>query len=535
MSDARTETSAAEDAAPNLRYAIYVLTALMLVNMFILVDRQILTVLAEDIKADLKLSDAQIGFVYGTAIAVFYAIFSIPFGRAADVWTRKNLLALCIAIWSAMIFLTGTARSLISFAIFRGGVGIGEAGGSPAIFSIITDYFPPRLRATAMSLFSGGMMLGGGLGLYLGGLILDTWNGAYPDPSLTPFGLRGWQVAFFAVAIPGPLLAWWIFTLREPIRGQSEGLSMAAHPQPLREVLNELQSVLPVTSLLMMIRRGAPGGTILLNLAIALMIAAAAYFLTATTGNALQWISLGIGMYCMASWIQNLALRDPISFAMIFKCPSMTCTVLGLATLYFIVMGVTAWTVPFMIRVHGVTASEAGLVVGMLTFICGFCGNIGSGILADALERRTPRGRAYVLLGSLVTTVPIVVLLVHVQDKRAAYGLIGLFYFAGMAWTGVGPAVVNSLVMPRMRGVSSAFYLIALTLFGVALGPYTMGYVSDIYAAAGSGSGNALRSGILWGLAMAIPSVALLGIAARTIARDQAGRLDRARALGEPV
>src|SRR5262245_36569526 len=107
------------------RYPAYVLGVLVLVYVFNFLDRQILSILAERIKADLGLTDAQIGFLYGTAFAVFYAIFGIPLGRLADVWDRRKLIALGLAVWSAMTALSGLARSFPALALARIGVGIG--------------------------------------------------------------------------------------------------------------------------------------------------------------------------------------------------------------------------------------------------------------------------------------------------------------------------------------------------------------------------------------------------------------------------
>jgi len=175
---------AATPAAPPDRasgYSSYVLAVLTLVYVFNFIDRQILSVLAEDIKRDLGLSDSQIGFLYGTAFAVFYAFFGIPLGRLADVWVRRTLIAIGLAFWSGMTALSGTSRNFGMLATYRFGVGVGEASASPAAFSMLSDYFPARLRATAISLYSSGVYIGAGLGIFLGGSIVDAWNGAYPE------------------------------------------------------------------------------------------------------------------------------------------------------------------------------------------------------------------------------------------------------------------------------------------------------------------------------------------------------------------
>jgi MFS family permease len=134
------------------RYAKYVLAVLVVVYIFNFIDRQILSILAEEIKADLGISDADIGFLYGTAFAVFYAVFGIPLGRLADVWTRKSLISIGLGFWSLMTALSGTARSFVALAGYRFGVGIGEPSATPAAFSMLSDYFPPNRRATVLAI-----------------------------------------------------------------------------------------------------------------------------------------------------------------------------------------------------------------------------------------------------------------------------------------------------------------------------------------------------------------------------------------------
>ena len=188
------------------RYAAYVTVVLVIVYVFNFIDRQIVTILAEEIKADLGISDAQIGFLYGTAFAVFYAIFGIPLGKLADTWTRKNLIAIGIGFWSLMTALSGTARSFGALATYRVGVGIGEASATPAAFSMLSDYFPPALRATVLAIYSSGIYIGAGIGIFLGGWVVGAWETAYPDPTQAPFGLKAGRPRISPSACPA---FWW--------------------------------------------------------------------------------------------------------------------------------------------------------------------------------------------------------------------------------------------------------------------------------------------------------------------------------------
>ena len=219
-------------------YAHYVLFVLLLVYVFNFIDRNILSILSQEIQADLGVSDADMGFLYGTVFAVFYAVFGIPLARFADVWVRRSLISIGLLFWSAMTALSGFARSFPVLAAFRVGVGIGEASASPAAYSMLSDYYSPKLRATVLAIYSSGVYIGGGIGLFLGGFIMETWNTSYPDPLVAPLGLKGWHAAFLAVGIPGILMAVWVRTLREPTRGVSEGLVTEKHPAPYLSLIH---------------------------------------------------------------------------------------------------------------------------------------------------------------------------------------------------------------------------------------------------------------------------------------------------------
>ncbi|MBA3897814.1 MAG: MFS transporter, partial [Sphingomonadaceae bacterium] len=126
-----TEATAPRDT----RYAKYVLTVLVVVYTLNFIDRQILSILAEDVKRDLHLTDADIGFLFGTAFGVFYALFGIPLGRLADGWNRVRLMTIGLALWSAMTAFSGLARSGVQLTFARIGVGVGEATASPCAYS----------------------------------------------------------------------------------------------------------------------------------------------------------------------------------------------------------------------------------------------------------------------------------------------------------------------------------------------------------------------------------------------------------------
>jgi len=191
------------------RYVLFLLTIVYALNF---VDRQILVILQESIKVDMSLSDTQLGLLTGFAFAIFYVSVGIPIARMADVGNRKNIVAGAVAIWSGMTALSGLTQNFYQLLLARIGVGVGEAGGSPPSHSILSDYYPAKERGRAMSIYSTGVYLGILIGFLIGG-----WVNQY----------YGWRVAFFAVGIPGLLVALVVkFTLREPVRGISDGVKV---------------------------------------------------------------------------------------------------------------------------------------------------------------------------------------------------------------------------------------------------------------------------------------------------------------------
>jgi MFS family permease len=499
------------------------LGVLVLVYVLNFVDRQILSILNEEIQRDLALDDGQMGFLYGTAFAVFYAVFGIPLGRLADVWVRRSLIAASLAVWSAMTALSGLARNFAELAAARIGVGIGEAGASPAAFSLLADLYPPARRATVLAIYSGGIYLGAGLSLMIGGQIVGRWDAVWDGAP--PFGLRGWQVAFFAVGLPGLLLALVVRRLPEPVRGGLEGRVAPAHPAPFRAFFEELRAVVPPFPLVHLVATRASARDFATNLAAAVLLAATAWVLVVATGDTLQWSALAIGLYAACSWAQALHRRDPPSAQLILGTPALRWIALGLSLLAFTGYGVGYWTAPFFLRVHEVPIGRVGLLVGATAAAAGWLGVAVGGWLADAWRARTPRGRIWLALVASLAPLPLLPWMLLTEDTTLALLLNVPVSMAGSMWIGVGAATVTDLVLPRMRATASAAYLLVVTFVGLALGPYGIGQLSD---ALGD-----LRQAMLIGLVANVAAAALLVVGARGLPAAEASLTDRARTAGE--
>lgn len=216
-----SHTSSEPAAVVGGPYAYYVLGVLFVVYIFNFIDRQILAILLQPIKEDLKISDTALGFLTGFAFAVFYTVAGLPLARLADRWVRRSLIAISIAIWSVMTATSGLARGFTDLALARIGVGIGEAGATPPAHALLSDYFPPEKRATVLALYACGVPVGVGLGYWLGGWINDAY---------------GWRTAFFVVGLPGIAMALLVrLTVREPVRGMSERQPVSTRQYSLRE------------------------------------------------------------------------------------------------------------------------------------------------------------------------------------------------------------------------------------------------------------------------------------------------------------
>lgn len=202
----------------NDRRAWYAAVVLMLCYALSFVDRQILGLLVPQIKADLQISDTMVGLLQGFSFALFYATMGLPLGRIADRANRRNLIAVCIALWSLFTAACAGARSFGSLFLARMGVGVGEAGLNPAAFSVLSDHFPKERLGTALSVFYIGNLLGSSLALIIGGTTVQALANK-PEVTLPILGtIASWRSTFLVLGLPGLLFALIALTVKEPER-----------------------------------------------------------------------------------------------------------------------------------------------------------------------------------------------------------------------------------------------------------------------------------------------------------------------------
>lgn len=506
-------------------YSWYVLFILVLVYILNFIDRQILSILAEDIKHDLKLTDQDLGFLFGAAFAVFYALFGVPLGRLADNWNRKKLLAAGLALWSAMTALSGFARDQLTLSLARMGVGIGEASAGPTAYSLISDYFPKHQRATALAIYSSGLYIGGGVSLLIGAKIGQSWNAAYPGGG--PLGLVGWQAAFLAVGFPGLLMALWMLTIREPVRGVMDGIVSPSSPSPFKNFFADLSTIVPPFTVYGAWKRGP--AALALNLFAAVAVILFAGGMVKLTGNAPQWSAIGLGYYAVFSWACALYARDPATWRLIWGSPAFLCTTLGYSLVSLVAWALGAWSAPYAERVLQLPKQELAFVLGASGALNGFLGVIIGGKVADILRARNPAGRVLVIIFGVVAPIAPLWIGFTTENPTLFYVMTFLAGMFGASALGAAAATTQDLVLPRMRGTATAAFFLGTTLVGLAFGPYLVGLVSDLNGTIVDGKlvGD-LRAGILSLVGVAPIALMLLIYAYRTVPKAEATLVERA-------
>lgn len=240
MSETKTQLPDEPEGEVSAAYANYVLGVLFLVYVFNFMDRQVLSIVLEQIKEEIELSDTYMGFLAGFAFSLMYTFAGIPIARYADRASRRNVVSVGLLVWTTFTAMTASVGSFSQLFATRVGVGIGEAAGSPPSHSMISDYFPPKRRALALSVYGMGVYIGIAAAMIFGGYIASNF---------------GWRSVYLAVGLAGiPLAILVRFTVKELPRGYSDRVAGVAAPvaeQP--PLIPALKSILGIRSLMLII------------------------------------------------------------------------------------------------------------------------------------------------------------------------------------------------------------------------------------------------------------------------------------------
>ena len=509
-----------------------------------LLDRQILSILAPSISRDLGIGDAEIGLLYGTLFALFYALFSLPLGRLVDGWIRTRLLGICILSWSLATGLAAFAQSFAVLAISRLGVGIGEGAAQPGANSIIFDTFPRNRRGTAMAAMGIATALGLGLSMALGGFVAQWWDTRYATGD-APLGFSGWQFAFLVAALPGLLLAWALFRMKEPLRGGLDGLPPENDAHPFKASAAVLGAVTPGANWFVLWHRNAGARQWAINLGGLALILGVCWTMTQVTQDfsprppleafgtsldphVLQWFVVGFGAFVVLNLFQSLKLTDKPSYNVMLS-PSLLLlfVVGGLQTA--INYGVMGFTPSFLIREYGLDQATTGLQFGLLAAALGVAGPVIAGPLSDFLTTRMgAKGRVWLTLASLGVSPFFGIWTYSSPDPFNFYLRFSVYSIILTLWLPPIYSLYYDLVLPRMRGMASSTYIIVSTLLGLGMGPYFVGIVSDR-------NGGDLGRAIISINVVAPVIVVILVYVLTRIQRDEDSLRERARAGGEAV
>ena len=302
-------------AAQSTRLVLWTLLVVYILNFL---DRQIVNILAEPIKQDLGLSDTQIGLMTGLAFALFYTVLGIPIARYADnpKSSRTTLISVSLAFWSGMTALCGLAQNFGQLLLARIGVGVGEAGCTPAAHSLITDTVPAEKRSSAMAFYGLGIPIGSLLGMAMGGLLADAY---------------GWRTAFLVAGVPGIIMAVALpMLIREPRRhspaAASEDAPMPNAPGAAAAVPGEPPAALPARDALREILRSKAMVQLLVAAGLVAFLSygktvwATIYFIRShglSPGETGLWLGISAGLAAMlgtwgGGWIADrYGSRDP--------------------------------------------------------------------------------------------------------------------------------------------------------------------------------------------------------------------------------
>lgn len=213
-------------------YEWYVVGLCMVAYIFSFVDRQILALMIEPIKADLQITDTQFSLLHGLAFSLFYAFMGMPIAYLADRFSRPKIIALGVVFWSFATAACGVSKNFLQMFLARIGVGVGEAALSPSAYSMFSDLFPKEKLGRAVGIYSIGSFVGGGIAFLVGGYVINLLKNTRAIELPLLGAMHAWQMAFFLVGLPGVLVGLLIWlTVRDPAR---QGIKADKHGAPSR-------------------------------------------------------------------------------------------------------------------------------------------------------------------------------------------------------------------------------------------------------------------------------------------------------------
>jgi MFS family permease len=398
------------------------------------VDRFALSGLVEPLRADLHLTDAELGLLGGISFGLFYACMTLPLGYLADRWSRIGTIMLGIGVWCLATIACGYAYSFATLLVARIFVGAGEAALAPAGYSLIRNLFPPSQLARAMSVFQLGAILGSGAAFLVVGLVYAPLEAGAAAHWPVLAQLRPWQQTFVLVGAPGIVFVLLVSAIRD---------------RPVPRVAG------PKT-----------------GLAAAFALAPRFYFLLFTAMSGIITVT-----YALMSWVPAIMNRE-----------------------------------------HARPVGSAASTYGVVVMICCTLGLLSGGWLADSLQRRDPqRAHCRIILISSAIMLPVILALPWASSWTVLLMVLCLFHFSSSLPIGVVPALIQLRTPPDARSRVSAAYVLTVNLFGLGVGPASVGFISQSLSRQADGLRLAVSALAAIAASVAlIAAVALLRISGRT-------------------
>ncbi len=501
--DVRHTTRAS--AAPSRAYAWYALFLLSFINLLNYLDRNVIFALFEPIKSALSISDAQLGWL-GSAYVLVFSVAAVPFGVMSDLRSRRAVIAFGVALWSLFTMLSGMVENYHQLFICRAAVGIGEAAFGAAAASLVADYFTDRKRAVALGILSAGLVIGGGLGIWLGGKLSQAY---------------GWRTAFMVVGAPGFICAILAARLKDPTRVlavikvrpylrqlKERGYSLARQFGPTLAGL----LLASVVSVLLDLRFGADSRW---DIAAFSMIAGAGFAL-----NIWQWVR-----QIRAKRIDDTPFGGEMTGAFeemlgalhrVLATPTLMYVFAGGALISFGMNGLVGWAPTFVSRELRMSPAEVSDLLGWPLLIFGVLGTLTGGAMADSLRRWTQAGRIITIAFGMLVGGALALVLLQLRDMTMFKIVFAASIFFLTFYNGPIVAAIFDVVPARIGATVAGVYLLFTHLAGDAIAFPLVGGLSDRF-----GIENAIL--LLPAVAMAGGLVTLAGV--KTVARDM-GRVD---------
>ena len=441
---------------------------LTVINLLNYTDRNVIFALFEPIKRELLLSDQQLGWL-GSAYVIVLSLFALPLGVVGDLKSRRAVIAVGVALWSAFTALGATVSRFWQLLAYRSLVGVGEAGYGPAAQALLAEFFRGKRRALALGVYSVGMAFGGVLGIWLGGVLAQRY---------------GWRAAFVVLGVPGFLLALLASRLREPRRGPPGTVRATVLDWYQRGRVGAREALRFGAPLLWLTVAGAAlSGILDLFDGLPRGLDTAAFSASVSVGiiwTVVRLVPVALRGRTEATGVAATAFGEFVQAAgTVLRTPTLIWMFVGGALVTFAVNGLIAWAPSFLERTHGLPVAAVGRQFGVWGLAGGALGALFGGRTGDWLLARWSGGRVVVSGAGFVLGGPVCAALLLIDELRLFVPLLFGTFFLYSWYNGPLSAVILDVVPPAVRASVLGAFVLFSHLAGDAIAPPLIGALSD--------------------------------------------------------